>query len=96
MRLYNTVTHQMIYKDSSKDVKKSLAKAVRRRVDLSFVNLRGLDLRNVNLKKAKLHAADLEGANLEGANLECASCVRANLTNANLDIKLPPSQAVAP
>lgn len=58
--------------------------AVRQRLSLANVDLRGCDLQHADLHEAHMSEANLAGANLTSANLNGANLRRADLSSTNL------------
>ncbi len=81
--------HQKWLKDNTKGKRLNLSYVNLRgtdlaRLDLAFADLSYADLRDTNLDHTSLLQADLTGADLRGANLTMVKLTQAVLTNANI------------
>ncbi len=84
MKITHKITGAVIHETASEAIRAVLIDAVKKEVNLSYVDLRGADLSYANLSGANLSYANLRGADLRGADLRYADLSGANLSYANL------------
>jgi len=84
MEIKNRFTCEIIYKDDSKTLKKTVENAILAKVDQRYSNLIGSDLRYSNLIGSNLRWSDLRGSNLSGSNLRWSNLSGSNLSGSNL------------
>jgi uncharacterized protein YjbI with pentapeptide repeats len=76
--------HTPIFSGEYRTLCDGIEDALRRGVDLDYIDLGYLDLREINLDGARLRHANFAGANLDGANLSEADFSHSCFDNASL------------
>lgn len=64
MKIYHSITGELIYSDTSKTIRTTVEKAVQKGANLIGADLRGADLRGADLRRAELYDANLKDARI--------------------------------